>query len=61
MVHGYTAHTDQDGATYSRRLTDIHGKTKLKKTVNYTVIRKGMLGREFLWLGLAISGSKLVQ
>ena len=52
-VHGNTVHTamcDQDGATYLLRLTAIHGKTEVKKTVNHAVIRKGMLDREFLWL-----------
>ena len=39
---------DQDGATYSHRLTGNHGKTEVKKTVNHTVVRKGMLDREFL-------------
>ena len=34
---------DEDVATYWCRLTSIHGKTEIKKTVNHTIIRKGML------------------
>ena len=29
------------------RLTGNHDRTEIKKTLNYTVIRKGMLGREY--------------
>ena len=40
--------------------TDCHSrKTEVKKTINLTVARKGMLDREFLWLCPTISGSKL--
>ena len=43
------------GATYSCRLTSNHSKTEIKKTLNYTVIRKGVLNRECFWLYVLLS------
>ena len=53
---------DQDGhddTTYSRRLTAIHRKTEVKKTVNHAVVRKDMLDRKYLWLCPTISESEV--
>ena len=50
VVHKRTGMCDQDRVIHSCRLTGNHGKTEIKKTTNHTVVREGMLDREYLWL-----------
>lgn len=54
VVHEPTGMCNQDGVVYSCRLTGNHNKTEIKKILNHTVVRKGMLDRR-----PTISGGKL--